>query len=421
MRTVYILGAGFSKAICDQMPLMRDLASRVVDELRISPKTLDPFQQDIEAWLSFLSERQPWLSESESLHNQATFLDAARAIAKTMYTLQPQTLDAVAATILDRLTASWSYTTSSIITFNYDLLVESSLRRWNSRTCATDLYPAPLAEREPPGSGGSWAHMPLRAPLPTLFKLHGCLNWMYPSGPSAQQGPIILRSNYLDPPPAHDDKVDPLHSDLEPLIVPPTLTKSTFYANTALRALWKGAAQALREADRVVVIGYSFPPSDNQVATLLRTTLAPDTSIMVVDREDAPMGRLCEILGEGRQIELISGTRAVSTFTQAECGDLVEYSTRWDGADHKLEEVCLNGAKLTLGAADEKLTVPDLTEGVKGEWMHRQFLANSISEDNATRHWAYLPPGQKRDNDSAESLLRKVREMVSNAQGGKSA
>ena len=54
-----------------------------------------------------------------------------------------------------------------------------------------------------------------------------------------------------------------------PLIVPPIFEKGT-YLNRALEPVWLAAWQALSEADRLVIYGYSFPAADEQTRAFFR-------------------------------------------------------------------------------------------------------------------------------------------------------
>jgi hypothetical protein len=75
-----------------------------------------------------------------------------------------------------------------------------------------------------------------------------------------------------------------LVADREPCIVPPASTKSPYYGNRTLHALWQQAAQALRDADEVVVMGFSLPPSDQLVSALLASELRDDCIVSPIDR-----------------------------------------------------------------------------------------------------------------------------------------
>ena len=69
---VFVLGAGFSKAINSAMPVLEELGKEVVgrlgDDIPYVPPGLDP--KDFENWLSYLAEDQPWLLPEEQFRKQ---------------------------------------------------------------------------------------------------------------------------------------------------------------------------------------------------------------------------------------------------------------------------------------------------------------------------------------------------------------
>ena len=81
MKKTYLLGAGFSKAFHQSMPLMNELAGEVLLELGLDAEVLSPFRDDLEAWLSYIATRQPWEDDVTAAQNEATFLQASAAIA----------------------------------------------------------------------------------------------------------------------------------------------------------------------------------------------------------------------------------------------------------------------------------------------------------------------------------------------------
>src|SRR5262245_22476679 len=81
-KDVFILGAGFSRAVSPKMPLMCDLAESL--KSGIDAPFVDAINGaggDLEQALTYLAQGHPWLTESERLRNRATFLDASRKIA----------------------------------------------------------------------------------------------------------------------------------------------------------------------------------------------------------------------------------------------------------------------------------------------------------------------------------------------------
>jgi hypothetical protein len=66
MSDVFILGAGFSKAISDAMPVLNDLSVEVKQRLPELEKVATFLPDNIELWLTFLSQKHPWLSEAQT-------------------------------------------------------------------------------------------------------------------------------------------------------------------------------------------------------------------------------------------------------------------------------------------------------------------------------------------------------------------
>jgi hypothetical protein len=327
-RRVYILGAGFSRGFNPAMPLMADLAYEVTRALSLEPTVLESFNGDVEAWLSYLATRQPWDSEAAALRNLATFQEASSVIARVVDTASRDD----AATRHEELLClvlEWCVDGADVLTFNYDLLVEEALRGWERNASGPDLYPLPLVERQPVGSHPFLTAGGPTAPLPSIYKLHGSVNWMY-SGEENSTGPVTLGPWQRSDPQQQAPRQRYLYSDLKPLVVPPTSSKSPFYTHSALRALWAAAAAALREAEEIIVIGYSFPSTDQQVTTLLRTTLRPGTRILVVTTDREVVDRVTKAFPQHAVSELIHPD-AANAFVDRNCGHVLEWSHGADG------------------------------------------------------------------------------------------
>ena len=113
---------------------MKGLSSAVREDLSTRgpdpqiPGHDTPVANDFEQWLSYLVEAPPWLSDADRARNQAAFFDVSAAVARVLMRKQ---LDAVAAPPpmwLEPLLVNWHNTDATVITFNYDLLVELA---WN--------------------------------------------------------------------------------------------------------------------------------------------------------------------------------------------------------------------------------------------------------------------------------------------------
>ena len=84
MGDVFLLGAGFSKAVSDDMPLLQELSSQIRGRLSDLPESLSTLGDNIEIWLSYLSQPHPWLRESENLRNRALALEITEEIEKVL-------------------------------------------------------------------------------------------------------------------------------------------------------------------------------------------------------------------------------------------------------------------------------------------------------------------------------------------------
>jgi hypothetical protein len=83
---VYLLGAGFSKAVSATMPTMDQLSKNVQNYLgseenpRKIPGADTPLVNDFEQWLSYLVESPPWLSRADKALNQWAFIKVTDAV-----------------------------------------------------------------------------------------------------------------------------------------------------------------------------------------------------------------------------------------------------------------------------------------------------------------------------------------------------
>lgn len=105
-----------------------------------------------------------------------------------------------------------------------------------------------------------------------LLKLHGSLNWfrylpfrsfpVLPGEPeprlNEKESEIILKDGtwWFGRPPDHDGWF------IEPIIITPVLYKDRYYNENPFIEIWELAKKALSQCDKLVVIGYSFSPSD---------------------------------------------------------------------------------------------------------------------------------------------------------------
>lgn len=303
MNRVYIIGSGFSRAVSQHMPILSELSVGIQRELErpgkpALPGSDTPIAQDFERWLSYLVEAPPWLTPGDVYRNLAAFEDIAESLHTVLSTAQIKAMEARVPDWLLDLVKYWQATQATVITFNYDLLVETAWYVAHPKLSANGMYGVPLMPAE--SRVGAVLHPGQTNAGMRLLKLHGSLSWWY-SGVGSPPGDAVYdvgigRSGWT-----HSDftEVDSDASvvDKRPLIVPPAAVKSPYYGNQIIRSLWAQAATAMRSAEELVVMGFSFPPSDQIVGSLIATELAPSAVIVPVDREKYVVDNIRRIMG----------------------------------------------------------------------------------------------------------------------------
>jgi hypothetical protein len=128
-----------------------------------------------------------------------------------------------------------------------------------------------------------------------LLKLHGSLNWfrylpfrtfpVLPGEPKPELGKkesdIILMNGtwWFGTPPDHNGWY------IEPILVTPVLYKDEYYGQKPFNETWEQAKNALSQCEKLVVIGYSFSPSDFTTKRLFLESFMLDNlkELVVVD------------------------------------------------------------------------------------------------------------------------------------------
>lgn len=176
----------------------------------------------------------------------------------------------------------------TIITFNYDTLIEDALTRmkvlYNYGYSSADLSnhkkrQTDLSEYLTLSEDSTNAI--------SLLKLHGSINWAE-GEPNSSTGlvPRFFYNNY-------DELVA---KGAVPLIEPPTWRKG---GNDILRTVWDRAVTALQTATRIIFIGYSAPATDPHFRFLMAAGLAENiclSKVVVVNPEDKVEKDISELI-----------------------------------------------------------------------------------------------------------------------------
>jgi len=221
----------------------------------------------------------------------------------------------------------------TIITFNYDSTLERALiqqRKWSPR----DGYGFELVFQESPRKE---IPVPFSKSTITVLHLHGALGW-YPRPvhrqdvPRLEDGGAVPRSALTAAPLETKVSLSPLFledlgisavdsclttqpSQELPMILHPSFFKDYEFredgGSSPFTDLWRKAATALREADKIFIVGYSLPSADSAVLTLLLTSCDP-TKVQIINNDWSANYRLRQLLTLTRAPVLLVNRPALS-------------------------------------------------------------------------------------------------------------
>jgi hypothetical protein len=330
-RNVYILGAGFSREA--GMPLMAEFrqeaehardwldSSGRQQEARFVETLLELWAQatkatfrikldinNIEELFSLVSASGDRRSETSCTHAIAAVLDYAERTKDELccivrlprgtaplksWQLLPTTssrqrdymcsvYDYYASLFGKGINAGMSAETDTIISLNYDLLLEQAFGRlgipFNFGLPRKDIVFEPSAE---------WLEHQYQQSGLQILKLHGSLNWVSPfEKPTLLPLPNDALGKQLDSAAVYSTAIhvygsyrDVLKKKKTPLLVPPTWRKSF---SLKLGKIWEQALTAIKQANRIVIVGYSMPETDLHMKYLLAAGLMENKGLQTI-------------------------------------------------------------------------------------------------------------------------------------------
>jgi hypothetical protein len=178
-----------------------------------------------------------------------------------------------------------------IITFNYDLIVDRPLleRGISKRKMYFDRIGACESDGTKRAQGEKFPH-------PLLLKLHGSLNWRCTRTYFNQIISGSVDRNERIPIWTNDTKCPAPDDEESPLIIPPVPNKPITKASI-FQMLWTTALEYLHEARRIVIVGYSCPSTDVLAQSMFSQFRNKNASeVVIVNRSSDALTRYHELM-----------------------------------------------------------------------------------------------------------------------------
>lgn len=257
---VIVLGSGFPKALCDKMPVIKDLLDNIDEEsLRrfvVAAKEKLKTDFDVENFISYVLSREIFFSAEEDIEFYALRKKLLKFIYDKMKDLDP---DEEKMALMEKFLNYCVEESVVLITFNYDLFIEKICKHINEENphsskltidYGININKNPYSKKENL-DGKCFPEHSLE-----ILKLHGSFNWFNMSeSESADIGDIVLSDE-------DEDASNNIYSESTPYYVPMSNTKYKYFAGNFYRVLWKKMNYYINHAETIDFIGYSFPKTD---------------------------------------------------------------------------------------------------------------------------------------------------------------
>ncbi|MBU3182038.1 SIR2 family protein [Clostridium psychrophilum] len=254
-KKVIVLGAGFSKALCSSMPVIKELFENTEENSmlnsfvkRAKEKLNDYF--DVENCVSYILSREIFFTDKEDIEFYTLRKEILKHIYNEMKSCEP---DADKLDTMGKFLCYCDEENILLVTFNYDLFIEKICKRINGCGNFAVKYGIKL-NQDPYQEGTKIDGGDLGDKNIELLKLHGSFNWFSMSkSDNADIDDIIS---------VEQDGINEIFIDDVPFYVPMSNTKYKYFAGNFYKLLWKKMKYYLDNAEVVDFIGYGFPKTD---------------------------------------------------------------------------------------------------------------------------------------------------------------
>lgn len=288
-RPVYILGAGFSKTISDEMPITFELTKLI--KQRNPDIAINLGNMTFEQWLTVHSTDLPFLENYENTQRRSISEKITESVGDIIAERTDRASSVPCPEWLTELINIWHEEKAVVITLNYDTLVERAVNSANlidydgKSTINSEniVHPSPMS-----GPALVWDDQGEYVDNESfqLIKLHGSINWFYSRFDagvvSAQKLRVREKFNGKRTIKHSEKIISEIIGSQDRLIIPPIISKDKFYGTNISNILWRTARKYLKQAEEIIFIGYSLPPEDFVTGQLVKE-IPSGAKIVVAD------------------------------------------------------------------------------------------------------------------------------------------
>ena len=277
MKTVYVLGAGATRAVAPNMPLTANLLPNILqsagqdicmflsDFYQFDTADDLPPLEDVLSQIDFaINENRPLSSKYSVQYMRSLRENLVFNICNIIRGGKDVGFDAAVSKVEAFILSLPK--DDCIVSLNYDLVTDTAIRVASGWTFVDHGFPVRFAVSHNSQPTKIDDYSPT-----TLYKLHGSLNWLF--CPLCRAVDIVdgrvNGEHYLYDEAKHKvERCSVCNVLYEPVIITPSFLKS--YENLYIAYMWRQAEQKLAEADNMVFIGYSMPDADMILRCMFR-------------------------------------------------------------------------------------------------------------------------------------------------------
>lgn len=255
---VIFLGAGFSKSICNEMPLIKDLLNDLkpgskLNEFISNIKSKMGSEFDVENCVSYILSKEIFYSEKENIE----FYNLRYELLEHIYLKIKQYKPNYNLNIMEKFIYYCIKEKVLLVTFNYDLFIENICNKMISKqqsNCSPVINYGINIKKNPYSQENIFDGELFSNKEIELLKLHGSFNWFNINH--------FDNANINDIIKLEEDNELSFFSDKIPYYVPMSNTKYKYFAGNFYKILWNKMKTYLDYIDEIIFIGYGFPKTD---------------------------------------------------------------------------------------------------------------------------------------------------------------